>query len=371
MSQASHEYGLPPPRPLDETPAKLGASPESIARQLLHVTCTELPSSGCDDAWEFGAATPLPPNLLGGTPGVTIEIQADGDFRLVKLADIAIGERLRGVVEAFTGTIVQSTSTYGVIQPPVVRPDLLKPGKFLLVIGLQRLNAAHVLGKDEILCRVAGLTDLQAALWEIDENLVRATLSPAQEALFVHRRLELHEQVYGKAKALGAVAANAAMGRAHTTAKLADASFTADTAKKTGKAPRTIQRLVQRATQNGRANLARIAGTSLNRGAELDSLPLVPPATRDALIEQAVAGFQVSAVQARKEQQQKSVEAQSPNTSSLTENTSNIAAPDANPTERVNNDFELSALQAAWLGASDAAREAFLLWIREPSIGPN
>jgi hypothetical protein len=70
---------------------------------------------------------------------------------------------------------------------------------------------------------VAELTDLEAALWEI-ENLVRAPLSPAEEAIFIDRRRELREELYGKAKALGAVAANAVMGRKHATAKLAGAS---------------------------------------------------------------------------------------------------------------------------------------------------
>jgi ParB-like nuclease domain len=307
----------------------------------------------------------LPPNLRGETLGVTFHTRTDGDFRLVKLADIAIGERLRGVVDAFINTIVQSTSTHDVIQPPVVRPDLLNRGKFILVSGLQRINAAHLRGKDEVLCRVAELTDLQAALWEIDENLVRAPLSPAEEAIFIDRRRELHEQIHGKAKALGAVAANAVMGRKHATAKLADVSFTADTAKKTGKSPRAIQRVVQRAAQNGRTDLARIAGTSLDNGVELDALPLVPPATRDALIEQAIAGIEVSAVQARKEQQMPSVEAESLNTSALTEKPSDAAALDAKQTESVDANFGLSALKVAWLGASDPAREAFLAWIGE------
>jgi hypothetical protein len=220
---ASNEDKLP--LASDETSALLTAPPESTSRQVPDVTYP----SGCYDAQEVSAATPLPPNPVGETLDVTCDTRTG--FRLVKLADIAIGERLRGVVDAFINTIVQSTSTHDLIQPPVVRPDLLS-GKFTLVSGLQRINAAHVRGKHDILCRVAKLTDLQAALWEIDENLVRALLSPAEEAIFIDRRRELHEQLHGKAKALGAAAANAVMGRKHATAKLADVSFTADTAKK-------------------------------------------------------------------------------------------------------------------------------------------
>jgi ParB/RepB/Spo0J family partition protein len=354
---ASNEDKLP--LASDETSALLTAPPESTSRQVPDVTYP----SGCYDAQEVSAATPLPPNPFGETLDVTCDTRTG--FRLVKLADIAIGERLRGVVDAFINTIVQSTSTHDVIQPPVVRPDLLNSGKFILVSGLQRINAAHVRGKHDILCRMAKLTDLQAALWEIDENLVRALLSPAEEAIFIDRRRELHEQLHGKAKAQGATAANAVMGRKHATAKLADVSFTADTAKKTGKSPRTIQRVVKRAAQNGRTDLARIVGTSLDCGAEIDALSLVPPGTRDALIEQAIAGIEVSAVQACKEQQP-SVEAECrPDTSSPAEGPFDTAAQDAKSTERVDDDFGLSALKSAWLGASDPARDAFLAWIEE------
>ena len=364
----SNEVELPPAPALDETPAKLGASPESIARQVPDVTYPALSSPDWYDAREASAATPLPPNLLGETLGVTFLTRPDGDFRLVSLADIAIGERLRGVVEPFVSAIVQSTSTLDVIQPPVVRPDLLNRSKFILVSGLQRINAAHLRGKNEVLCRVAELTDLQAALWEIDENLVRAPLSPAEEALFIDRRREIHEHLYGKAKALGAVAANAVMGRKHATAKLADASsFTADTAEKTGKSPRTIQRVVQRAAQNGRTDLARIAGTSLDRGAELDALPLVSPATRDVLIEQAIAGIQVSAVQARKEQLKPTAQEVNSNTAAALRQQSSHAS-GLVTTDFVDND--LFALKAAWTNASKAAREKFLAWIDEHRTKP-
>jgi ParB/RepB/Spo0J family partition protein len=365
---ASNEDGLPSAPALDETSALLTASPESMAQQVPDVTYPELPPSGCYDAREASAATPLPPNLRGETLGVTFHTRTDGDFRLVKLADIAIGERLRGVVDAFINTIVQSTSTHDVIQPPVVRPDLLNRGKFILVSGLQRINAAHLRGKDEVLCRVAELTDLQAALWEIDENLVRAPLSPAEEAIFIDRRRELHEQIHGKAKALGAVAANAVMGRKHATAKMADASFTADTAKKTGKSLRAIQRVVQRAAQNGRTDLARIVGTSLDRGAELDALPLVSPATRDALIEQATAGIEVSAVQARKEQQKPTAQEESSNTAAALRQQSS-QTPGLVATYFIDND--LSALKAAWNNASKAVREKFLEWIDEHQSKPD
>lgn len=61
------------------------------------------------------------------------------------------------------------------------------------------------------------------------------------------------------------------MKRGDATAKLADASFTADTAAKTGKPERTIQRDATRAKALG-PDLDRVAGTSLDKGIELDPL---------------------------------------------------------------------------------------------------
>jgi ParB/RepB/Spo0J family partition protein len=250
--------------------------------------------------------------------------------------------------------MMDSVSERGIIHPPVVRPDPAEAGKYVLVSGLQRINAAKVLGNNELLCRVVALDDLGAALWEVDENLARASLSPADEALYMARRREVYELLHGKdsGKAKGAAAANAKMGRRHAAAMLAPASFSEDTANRTGKSQRSIQRAIQRAAQNGSAILTRVARTALDTGAELDALPHLPPATQEQLIEQAAAGAQVSAVQTRREMRgspaakgQDATEPLSPPSSAQ------IDCPD------------LSALKKAWLGASSSARESFLAWI--------
>lgn len=301
------------------------------------------------------AGTPLLPNPfepLSATGNARTDV-----FTLVPVANIIIRERLRGVVEAFIPIMAASMSTYAVIQPPVVRPDPMNPSEYLLVSGLQRVNAARACGADVILCRVAELTDVEAMLWEIDENLVRAPLSAAEEALFIDRRRELHERLYGKSKARGALAANTAMGRVDATAKLADASFTADTAKKTGRSGRTIQRVVQRAAQNGRTNLKRVAGTSLDGAAELDALPLLPRVTQELLINQAAEGASVSAVQVLREMRELSGATENPNAA-----TASHQLPSVSTTE---DDLRgLSVLKTAWLDASDSARETFLAWIK-------
>src|ERR1700676_849676 len=135
------------------------------------------------------------------------------EFREVPLPAITIPDRrLRGVVEEFTSDITESVACLGqIIQPPTVRR--LGAESFDLVCGLQRIEAARRMGLTSILCRIVEITDVEAEMWEIDENLIRAGLSPALEAIYVEKRLRIHEQQFGKAKARGAIAANAAMGR--------------------------------------------------------------------------------------------------------------------------------------------------------------
>jgi hypothetical protein len=80
------------------------------------------------------------------TADVAVRMDA---FRPVYLADVSTGHRLRGVVDVLIPVMVASMSTHGVIQPRVVRSDLSNPGKFLLVAGLQRVNAARASGADK------------------------------------------------------------------------------------------------------------------------------------------------------------------------------------------------------------------------------
>jgi hypothetical protein len=68
-----------------------------------------------------------------------------------------------------------------------------------------------------------------AELTEVDENLARAELSPAEEALHIKRRKEVWAEINGPAKAIGAKAANAAIGRkVDANANSAFASATQD-----------------------------------------------------------------------------------------------------------------------------------------------
>ena len=133
------------------------------------------------------------------------------------------------------------------------------------------------------------LDDLHAELAEIDENLMRAELTQAQEAAAISRRKAIYEELHPETKA------GAFQGNQHTGKVVGDnLSFTAATAKATGKDTRSIERAASRGKTLGE-HLEAIVGTSLDKGVELDALAKLSASERQGLIERAVAGEVVSA----------------------------------------------------------------------------
>ncbi|MHC2292970.1 ParB/RepB/Spo0J family partition protein [Bradyrhizobium barranii subsp. barranii] len=201
-------------------------------------------------------------------------------------------ERLRALQPGGVDALAESMKRNGLLHPITVRK---RPGRgYYVIAGAHRLAAARKLKWKTIECiYLKDCNDDTAKLAEIDENLMRAELSPAERAMHVDRRKAIYEAIHGKAKANGANAANKAMGN-NATANLADA-FTKDTADKTGQSDRSIRRDAARAKQLG-DGLKRVTGTSLDKGVELDALAKMKPQERAPIIERAEAGEQVSAV---------------------------------------------------------------------------
>jgi ParB family transcriptional regulator, chromosome partitioning protein len=184
------------------------------------------------------------------------------ETKAIALSDIAVAiHRLRALRPDKVDALAQSMTDQGLLQPIVVRSH--EGGGYLLVAGLHRFEAAKKLKWKTISCTVFDDMETdEAELVEIDENLVRADLSPAERALQIGRRQELYEKKHGKAKALGGHASQAAQGH-KANANLADA-FTKDATKKTRQSERSVQRDATRAKKV--AVLPDIAGTSLDKG---------------------------------------------------------------------------------------------------------
>jgi hypothetical protein len=130
---------------------------------------------------------------------------------------------------------------------------------------------------------------LHRDLVEIDENLCRSNLTPAHEAAAVARRKAIYEALHPETKAGGDHKSNRKIG------DLKEDRFSSATSKATGKSERKVQRAAERGRKIGPENLDKIAGTSLDKGKELDALAKLPEQEQEELIAKAVAGKVVSA----------------------------------------------------------------------------
>lgn len=219
----------------------------------------------------------------------------------IPLFAIVFTDGLRSLKADAVASIAESMDRVGQIVPITVNLDykadnpdeVLPPGsisKYYVISGRHRLAAAKQLGWETIECFVDYDADeLQAELWEIDENLCRAELTDAESAFHLARRKEIYEAQHGPAKAAGARAANAAMGRGDATAKLAVASFVSDTVSKTGRPERSVYRDVARGEVLG-DSLKDIIGTPLDKGVELDALVKLDPEQRAEVIDKVKRG---------------------------------------------------------------------------------
>ena len=187
-----------------------------------------------------------------------------------------------------------SMKAQGQLQPIVLRPS--EATGYYLVAGMHRLAAAKTLPWESIWATVLeGLNADRAALAEIDENLARADLSPAERAAHQHARKELYERLHPQTRK------GSAGGRAKS-AKSQGAKYQVDTwhpayiddaAKKSGRSRASISREANRGKSI--PDVADLAGTSLDKGTELDALGRLPADVREQLAAEAKAGKKVSA----------------------------------------------------------------------------
>jgi N6-adenosine-specific RNA methylase IME4 len=147
------------------------------------------------------------------------------------------------------------------------------------------------LGHETIHASILDGLDADAALLaEIDENLIRADLSPAERAMHHGRRKELYEKLHPETKHGGdRKSAKAKSKSQNETLK----AFVADAATKTGKGRSTVARDVTRA--NKVVVLPEIVGTSLDEGSEIDALAGLPEPEQRRLAKRAKSGEKVTA----------------------------------------------------------------------------
>jgi len=177
----------------------------------------------------------------------------------------------RKLDDAAVRGLVSSISEVGIINPLRVRPVIRHVGgvetdAYEVTAGAHRLKAARKIGLETVPCIVADDDDLHAELAMIDENLMRADLSPADRITQFKRREAIYKQLHPETEH---GANQGPSGKfCHTDAP----SFVAATSEATGKSERAIRLELERGQKITDRALAMIKGTALDKGTELDKL---------------------------------------------------------------------------------------------------
>lgn len=193
----------------------------------------------------------------------------DSLYDRIEVAAITVGQRHRAVDEQRVLAMMESLNEIGLKTPISVR--LLNDGEEVqLVAGLHRLEAARRLNWRDVDIRIEEGDNLDAELWEIDENLMRAELSPSERAAHLARRKAIYLEKHPETKQ------HVAGGKARQGTASANLAFAEDTAAKTGKSERAVQRDTARGEKIDAAVLAEVRGTDLDKGTVLDELAAIP-----------------------------------------------------------------------------------------------
>jgi len=158
---------------------------------------------------------------------------------LININDIKINPGRREVAMEDVKKLSESIAEVGMMNPISVDAD------YTLVAGLHRLEAAKLLGWMEVECTVCELDRLHAELAEIDENVVRTSLSDLELSELLARRKKIYETLHPStiARNLPGHASNYESSSDKLTGE--EKPFSQDTAERMGVSPRTVERHVQ------------------------------------------------------------------------------------------------------------------------------
>ena len=179
-------------------------------------------------------------------------------------AEITVPDRLRALDQSKVDKLAESMGTIGLQQAITIW--MPSDGELELVAGAHRLAAAIKLRWFEIdVVYVNDLSETDRQIWEVDENLVRAELSPMEHDDHVARRAKLME---ARPK-LG--------GKSFPTKPQHKWGSAAYIAELTGLSKRAVNLALSRAKAIPEDVQDQIKGTHLDRGTYLDSLKTLEP----------------------------------------------------------------------------------------------
>ena len=234
----------------------------------------------------------------------TPSIGSQGQFQRA-ISSIRVGHRLRTLDPEKVAALKASIPEIGLRNPISVYGT--ETDEFVdLSAGEHRLEAMRQLGHETVPVVHFQGDDLDRELWEIDENLIRSELTPADRALFVFRRKEIYLLKHPET-AHGAPGVSRQVGDLRTRTDVS--SFVAATSEATGQSERAVQRDAERGEKISERALRMLSGTPLNTGVTLDRLKKLPAEQQVVWIEGALADrreTQARAKQIRTEKMQMS-----------------------------------------------------------------
>ena len=191
-------------------------------------------------------------------------------FTAVAIADVVIPKNYPATDPARVESLAKSIGEIGLLQPIVIAE-----GTKNLIAGRHRLEATAKLGGTIIEAKVLSCSALKAELAGIDENLERKILPKIVEQQQLKRRKIIWEELYPETKQ-GATLKKGPKRQNVATGK--QGTFAENTAKATGKSPRSVQRDVA-AAQKIPADVAETlqdhpVGKSRKQISELAALPV-------------------------------------------------------------------------------------------------
>jgi ParB family chromosome partitioning protein len=116
----------------------------------------------------------------------------------ITLDRIEIPDGRRAVDPDVVARLKNSIAVVGLQHPITVAK---RDGGYRLLAGAHRLTAFRELGMERISANVVELDDVHAELVELDENLARNELSPAERSAAIARRKAIYERLASRDQA--------------------------------------------------------------------------------------------------------------------------------------------------------------------------
>tara|TARA_R110002072_G_scaffold302699_1_gene487408 strand:+ start:2226 stop:3014 length:789 start_codon:yes stop_codon:yes gene_type:complete len=197
------------------------------------------------------------------------------EFKTLLTSEIDCADRLRELDQNYVEAIAQNITDHGLQNPVLVNQT--KDG-FKLIAGGHRIAAIKHLERTAIDCRIyKNLSDADALLMEIDENLIRNELNPIDRAINLNARKEIYEELYPEAKQGG-----------DRKSKSKDQnemlSFSDATAEKIGINKRTIERAVRICKRIDVELLRRLSRAGYTKEGELYNLTKFDPKVQEKIV---------------------------------------------------------------------------------------